>query len=74
MRVGGESDKDYAGYLAMQKLVQACGRGMRGPEDWCETLIIDDTFADYFFKYNRKHSPRWFQDAVEYVDVFPEPL
>lgn len=69
-----EIDKEYAGYVAMQKLVQACGRGMRGPDDWCETFIVDDVFADYFYKYNRKHSPRWFQDAVEYVDTYPEPL
>jgi ATP-dependent DNA helicase DinG len=66
-------DKELEGYLAMQKLVQACGRGMRGPQDWCETFIVDDTFADYFLKNNRKHAPKWFKDAVIYVDHIPAP-
>jgi hypothetical protein len=38
-------DPDYANYVAMQKLVQAVGRGMRAPDDWCETLIVDDQFS-----------------------------
>lgn len=74
MKIRGELDREYAGYLAMQKLVQASGRGMRGPDDWCETFIVDDVFADYFWKYNRKHAPKWFGDAIEYVDTFPAPL
>jgi len=74
MQVRKDFDKEYAGYLAMIKLVQACGRGMRGPDDWCETFIVDDVFGDYFLKYNKKHAPRWFLDAVEFVDAFPEPL
>jgi ATP-dependent DNA helicase DinG len=74
MQIRKELDAEYAGYLAMQKLVQGCGRGMRGPDDWCETLVVDDHFADWWFKRYRKHAPRWFVDAVQYVDVIPEPL
>lgn len=74
MKARGEIDKEYAGYLAMQKLVQACGRPVRGPLDWAETFIVDDTFGDYFYRFNRKHAPRWFQDAVERVDYLPDPL
>lgn len=74
MKARNEFDKDYAGYLAMQKLVQACGRGMRGPKDWCETFIVDDHFGDWFLNRFRKHAPKWFHDAVEYVETFPEPL
>lgn len=70
----GEIDKEYAGYLAMQKLVQACGRGMRGPQDWCETFIVDSHFADWFMRRYRKHAPRWFIDAIDRVDYLPEPL
>lgn len=69
-----EIDKDYLGYVAMQKLVQACGRPVRGPEDWAETFIVDDVFSDYFYRVNRKHAPRWFQDAVERVSYIPDPL
>lgn len=67
-------DQGYAGYTAMQKLVQACGRGMRAPDDWCETFIVDDVFADYFYRTNRKHAPQWFQNAIERVDYLPDPL
>ncbi len=74
MKARAAIDKQYAGYLAMQKLVQACGRGMRGPNDWCETFIIDDTFSDWFYRVNARHAPRWFQDAIERVEFFPEPL
>jgi ATP-dependent DNA helicase DinG len=74
MKARGELDKEYSGYLAMQKLVQACGRGMRGPNDWCETFIVDDTFGDWFFSRNRKYCPRWFVNAIERVDSLPDPL
>lgn len=74
MAARGKTDKEYAGYLAMQKLVQACGRGMRGPLDWCETFIVDDHFSDWFMRRNKRHAPRWFQDAIERVEYFPEPL
>lgn len=73
MKARNEFDKDYAGYLAMQKLVQACGRPVRNPWDWAETFIVDDHFL-WFVKKFRKHAPRWFLDAVEYVDYLPEPL
>ena len=73
MKARGEFDKEYSGYLAMQKLVQACGRAVRNPYDWCETLIVDDHFLWFIRKY-RKHAPRWFLDAIEYVECFPEPL
>lgn len=74
MSIRKELDPDYAGYLAMQKLVQACGRPVRGPLDWAETFIVDDHFGDWFLKKYRKHAPRWFLDAVEYVESFPDPV
>jgi ATP-dependent DNA helicase DinG len=74
MSVRKQIDKEYSGYLAMQKLVQACGRGVRGPEDWCETFIVDDHFADWFLDRYKKHAPRWFKDAVYYVDTIPQPF
>jgi len=74
LKVRAELDKEYAGYLAMQKLVQACGRGMRGPDDWSETFICDDHFADWFFRRFSKHAPRWFKDAIIYVEHIPAPL
>ncbi len=74
MSIRKELDKSYSGYLAMQKLVQACGRGVRGPLDRCETFIVEDTFADWFMKANWKHAPRWFKDAIYYLEHIPTPL
>lgn len=74
MSARGKADKEYSGYLAMQKLVQACGRGMRGPNDWCETFVVDNHFSDWFMRRYRKHAPRWFHDAIERVESFPDPL
>ena len=34
-----EGDPDFAGYEAMQKIVQEAGRGTRSPTDWCEDKI-----------------------------------
>lgn len=66
-------DVDYAFYVAMQKLVQAVGRGMRAPDDWCETLIVDDQFS-WFIRRARKFAPKWFLEAVEWSSSLPKPL
>lgn len=74
MSVRKEIDPELSGYLAMIKLIQACGRAVRGPEDWAETFVIDDHFSDWFLSKYRKHAPRWFLEAIRYVDTYPEPL
>jgi Rad3-related DNA helicase len=66
-------DPDYANYVAMQKLVQACGRIVRSPLDWGETFIVDDQFI-WFLRRARKFAPRWFHDAVQWVCSLPPVL
>lgn len=68
-------DKEYGSYVAMQTLVQICGRGMRGPNDWCETFIIDDN-AEWFMKVNRHLAPNWFWDYYQALGtgIIPPPL
>lgn len=73
MSVRKELDPDYSPYLAMQKLVQACGRAMRGPQDWAECFIVDDHLIWFLPKY-RRHAPKWFLDSVTWVESFPEPM
>lgn len=70
-----DEDADWGAYLAMQTLVQECGRGTRSAEDKCEYLIVDDSWLWFWPKY--KHfSPQWFQDRVTkgVVEIVPEPL
>lgn len=68
-----EQDPDYQYYIAMQKLVQAVGRGMRASDDWCETAIVDDVFGWFFRKY-KKHAPKWFVESVYVIDHNPDVL
>jgi len=66
-------DPQYQGYLAMQSLVQAVGRGTRSEDDWCETFVVDDHWA-WFRRKSRHHAPRWFWDAVSEAGTLPAPL
>jgi Rad3-related DNA helicase len=67
-----EKDPDYSCCMAMQNLVQTCGRGMRYPDDQCENMIIDDHFVWFVRKYER-FAPKWWLDAVVTVRTIPEP-
>lgn len=67
-----EKNPDYQCCMAMQDLVQACGRGMRYPDDQCETMIIDDHFS-WFVKKYAKFAPKWWLNSVKTVRTIPEP-
>lgn len=67
-----ERDPDYHCCMAMQNLVQTCGRGMRYQDDQCENMIIDDHFVWFVRKYE-KFAPKWWLDAVKTVRTIPEP-
>jgi Rad3-related DNA helicase len=53
----------YAGKAAIA-LQQAVGRGMRGPEDWCHTYILDKSAAGLIEK-NSYLFEDWFLEAVD---------
>lgn len=74
MQARKAADEEYPLYMAMQKLVQAAGRGMRGPNDWCETFIVDDHFYQWFMRRAKKHAPKWFMAAIEHYEQYPEPM
>jgi Rad3-related DNA helicase len=67
-----KSDRDYTSYVAMQQLVQACGRGVRAADDRCETFVIDDNITWFMYKY-KKFAPRWFWDTYINAKVIPQP-
>lgn len=58
-----KGDREYPYYIAMMDLVQACGRIMRFREDRGETVIIDNNFSWFIWKF-RKFAPKWFVAAV----------
>lgn len=71
-------DKEYGCHIAMNNLIQTAGRGVRAPDDYCETFIIDDHW-DWFKNKYRRFAPRWFQDSwsrhtgVPDVSQMPKP-
>ena len=71
MQARKERDESYLSYIAMQELVQACGRGMRSMDDRCECLILDANWG-WFVQQNRGLAPRWFVDSVRTVSQAPQ--
>lgn len=67
-----KEDPDYGPYTAMQTLVQMSGRGMRAPDDMCETLVLDENIKWFIRKY-AKFAPKWFIDAYREEPFMPKP-
>lgn len=67
-----DDDPEYPYYLAMQKLVQNFGRGMRSREDQCENFIPDDHLEWFLPRYGHL-APRWFHNFVREVTTLPQP-
>jgi len=68
MQERSRRDKQYPMYLAMQALVQSIGRGMRMPNDRCESFIVDDSIG-WFMGMNRSLAPQWFE--IRRVSTIP---
>ncbi len=51
---------------AINKLVQACGRGVRSKEDYCETIVLDSQFNWLMQKHGHLF-PGWFLESVQSV-------
>jgi Rad3-related DNA helicase len=73
MKARTKTDKEYTSYVAMQQLVQACGRGVRSESDWCETFVIDDN-VKWFLPNYRHMAPEWFREAYTSVRVVPKAI
>lgn len=71
-RVRSESDPQYSHYVMVQELAQACGRGMRGADDQCETFILDDT-VERMIRWKPGLFPQWFRQLYRRRDTIPRP-
>ena len=49
-------DKGWYDYQTFKTLIQAVGRGVRGPEDWCSTYILDSRVG-WFLDKVKKDNP-----------------
>lgn len=71
-------DSDYAAYMMAQAMVQACGRGNRAPDDFCENFIVDWGFARFASRKCppniRDLFPTWFWQLFQWADTIPRPI
>jgi Rad3-related DNA helicase len=65
-------DKEYGPYLAMQKLVQMCGRGMRSEDDRCE-VFLGDSHMEWFGPRYWHLAPQWFRSFFKVLKYPPSP-
>lgn len=74
-KVVNSRNKEWSGYQAAQAIVQSSGRGMRSENDSCETFVVDGNF-DWWYGQNKKFIPKWWQEAVRWVELsaLPKPL
>ena len=56
-------DRDYYQIMAIQKLVQACGRAVRSETDFADTYILDVSFRWLFYTF-RHYFPRYIWEAI----------
>lgn len=49
---------------AVRKIVQMAGRGVRGPDDWAVTYIMDEQFKGRLWNEARNLFPTWFVEAL----------
>jgi len=67
-------DKDWTSYMAMETLVQSCGRMTRSENDKCEVLVIDDNAKWFLYRF-RSFAPSWFNARVRgSLETVPDPL
>lgn len=67
-KVKSERNREWAGYMAAQAIVQSSGRGMRAADDRCETFVVDGNFG-WWYRQNRKYTPKWWQEAVQQCSI-----
>ncbi len=72
VKARAQQDPDYAPYVAMQKLIQECGRGNRFESDRCENFIIDDNVVWFMPKYAH-FAASWFRETFQRVKTIPRP-
>lgn len=72
MKARAKVDPEYAAHLCAVELQQMCGRGMRSPEDQCETFIMDD-HSKWFLGKNKHLFNSSFWQFVRSCDSPPHP-
>ena len=67
-REKGPGGKAWYATQTARVILQACGRGVRHVDDWCETWILDQNFGK-FYQQNKGLFPEWWREGFERVHV-----
>lgn len=60
--------KEYYGLATVRDIIQSYGRSIRSVTDKADTYVIDGCFSD-LLKWNNKYFPKWFLEAINYVNI-----
>ncbi len=52
IKIKMQEDTGWYHYQTAKTLIQAIGRGMRSPDDWCHNIILDGGFNRFANMYN----------------------
>ena len=66
-----QRDPDYITLQVADTLQQMTGRIVRSPSDFGESVILDDSFANYFFRMARKFLANWWVESLVWCESVP---
>lgn len=59
-------DTGWYEYVTIRTIIQGSGRGIRGPEDTADTIILDPSFKR-LYDATKSKIPEWFQETINFV-------
>lgn len=59
-------DENWYDYTTIRTVIQGSGRGIRGPNDTADTIILDPSFGRLYERMKEK-IPEWFKSTIEWV-------
>ena len=68
VRLNADYRDSWYARKAILRIVQACGRSVRGVDDYASTYILDANFVRLYHN-NLNLFPKWFRDSLIFVNV-----
>lgn len=65
VKLNSEIRKKWYARKAILRIVQACGRSVRGINDWASTYVLDESFLRLYDQ-NYELFPDWFVDSLKF--------
>jgi Rad3-related DNA helicase len=62
------NNPEWYAWKTSASLQQACGRAVRGSDDYADTIILDGSFGDVL-RHSSHLLPDWFQESIKKVNV-----